>query len=224
MVVAGIAVFALVGLVLAQGAPQAKDAKPAAKVNHYIGADKCKNCHQAGDKGNQWAAWQKSKHALAYTTLSTDAAKKLAKEKGIEDPLKADACLKCHVTAFGRPEEEVKKGFDIKLGVQCETCHGPGEAHMKARMAEAAKSEGDSKDPIAIPAGEIISHVDQKTCLACHNSESPSFKPFCFYKRAAEIRHADPRKKAEHKECGCGETCSCKDGCDEGKCAAEAKK
>src|SRR5690349_12825888 len=130
----------VVGIVVAQGAQEPKPAAPA--VNHYIGAEKCKSCHQADAAGNQYSKWHGTEHAKAYERLASVEAKEAGKKRGVEDPQKSEKCLKCHVTAFGVPAESIKKGFEIKGGVQCESCHGPGEAHMKARFAAAAADEG----------------------------------------------------------------------------------
>jgi hypothetical protein len=211
--IATLAVCAIVGLAAAQGAKDAqgaKEAKPAAAPK-YIGADKCKNCHQVEEAGNQYAHWAATGHAKAWEVLASDDAKKIGKEKGIEDPQKSEKCLKCHVTAFGL-DDQIKKGFDPKLGVQCETCHGPGEAHMKARMAAAATADPAKKGQrMTIAADEIKSNPEAATCTKCHNSESPTFKPFCIHQRAAKIRHLDPRKNHDAMTLICG--CSGKDGC-----------
>ena len=82
--------------------------------------------------------WSESGHAKAFEVLASDRAKEVAKEKGIEDPQKADACLKCHVTGHGKPAEEFASGFKAEMGVQCESCHGPGDQHMKDRVKAAA--------------------------------------------------------------------------------------
>jgi hypothetical protein len=151
---------------------------------------------------------------------------------GIDDPQKSDKCLKCHVTGFGLAADLLKKGFDPKLGVQCESCHGPGELHKKARLAAVGKGGaedgfGDDKGKVAerqkIPADEIISMPEQKTCLTCHNEESPTFKPFCYYERLEKVRHDDPRKPhADKLVCAC-EKCACVHGCETGKCGTPAK-
>jgi hypothetical protein len=228
--------FALTGFLLAEANQAAKGGSSAAAQgksgeNHYIGAEKCKNCHQAEASGNQFAAWQKMEHAKAYATLASDKAKEIGKLKGIDDPQKSDACLKCHVTAFGLAADLVKKGFDPKAGVQCESCHGPGEQHFKARFSAASKGGGDEgfgddKSKAAplqkIPEGEIVSLPDQKTCLVCHNDQSPTFKPFCFQERLAKVLHDDPRKPhTDRKVCAC-EKCACVHGSDD-KCAAAPK-
>lgn len=187
----------------------------------YIGADKCKNCHKVDENGNQYAHWEKSKHAQAFAALASDEAKKYAKEKGIEDPQKADACIKCHTTAFGVPADQIKKGFDATKGVQCETCHGPGENHMKARMADAAKNEG-KKERVQVSDGEIIVKIDAKKCESCHNSESPTFKGFCIHRYSAEQKHWDPRKDHTGAPliCGCDGKEGCKHTCDD-KCGGK---
>ena len=228
---AAIAACALFGLVMAQGGKESKGA--ASPGNKYIGAEKCKNCHSSDASGNQYGAWMKSEHSKAFEKLCSDEAKKFAKEKWIDDPQKSDKCIKCHTTAFGVAADMIKKGFDAKAGVQCESCHGPADQHMKARFAAASKAGGyegfgDDKSKAApvqkVPEGEIIANVDQKTCLQCHNDESPTFKPFCFYERRAKIAHLDPRKthtKEQTLVCSCGK-CDCKHG-SEPSCGAEPK-
>jgi len=191
---------------------------PVAAANKYIGAKKCKSCHDSEEMGNQYAAWEKAAHSKAFDTLATPAAKEIASKKGIADPQKADECLKCHTTAFGVDAKEIKKGFKSEEGVQCESCHGPGEDHFKARF-KAASEEGADKKPAP---GEIISSPTQETCLKCHNSESPTFKPFCFQERVAKIRHRRPSSDAPMLACGCGE-CTCTDGCVDG-CAVPGSK
>jgi len=181
----------------------------------YIGASKCKNCHSAEKTGNQYGHWEKMLHAKAFETLAGDKAKELAKAKGIDDPQKADACLKCHVTAFGEAADNLAKGFKPEMGVQCESCHGPAETHMKARMAAAAEKDPAKAAPVA--AGEVIAEPGFDTCVKCHNPESPSYKPFCFKESYAKISHLNPEKKRTPEELkkladpnGCGDAGTCK--------------
>lgn len=191
--------------------------------NRYIGADRCRNCHRAEESGDQHGVWLENRHAKAFETLASDAAKKYAQERGIADPQKAEECMKCHDTGFGMGRRELHRSFKANLGVQCESCHGPGENHQKARLAAAAAEEAPAKFTV-IPAGEMITAIDQKTCLQCHNDQSPGFKPFCFYKSVAVIRHLNPLKPRTEEQlaallvCGCGENCECVNGCEDGKC------
>lgn len=209
-----IAVVALVGLGLAQG----EKAAPKAAGNKYIGADKCKSCHASEASGNQHAKWLATTHAKAFERLATDESKKIGKEKGAEDPQKADACLKCHVTAFGVPAAEIKAKPDQLKNVQCEACHGPGENHMKARFAAAAAAgeNADTSKRQVVPEGEIKVKVEPKDCKVCHNDQSPTYKPFCFHERLDKIQHYDPRSgnklESPLKACPCDEKCECKKG------------
>ena len=198
------------GIALASGVEPSTVATSGAE-SKYIGAAKCKNCHGAAESGDQYGKWMSSLHAKAFETLGSDQAKKICAEKGLGDPQKADECVRCHVTAFGVPAEQIKKGFDHSQGVQCETCHGPGEAHMKARFAAAAKGEGGGAY-VKVPADEIAAAPDQTKCVQCHNEQSPSYKPFCFHEFSAKIRHLNPKNPDPPPvgPCSCPK---CKDGC-----------
>jgi hypothetical protein len=199
--------------------------EPAAAPARYIGAGKCKNCHSAEKTGAQYAQWEKMLHSKAFETLAGDKAKELAKAKGIDDPQKSDACLKCHTTANGEAADNIAKGFKPEMGVQCESCHGPGEAHLKARMAAAAETDPAKATPVS--ATEIIAEPKLDTCVKCHNPESPSFKPFCFKLAFAKIAHLNPAKQRSEAEtkalkdgCACGSDCKCQHGADDPRCAA----
>ena len=164
----------------------------AAAGGKFIGASKCRNCHKSEASGNPFAAWEGSKHSKAWLTLATPEAKAAGAKVGVDDPQKSDKCLKCHVTAFGVAAEELAKDFKPELGVQCETCHGPGETHMKARFAAASKAKDGDK--VVLGEGEILVQPTATLCEGCHNKESPDYKFFCFRKFEPKIRHLDPRK------------------------------
>lgn len=167
--------------------PQGK--KPAG--GRYVGSDQCKNCHDSAAKGDVHGKWAGGPHAKAYATLATDKAKAIARELGIADPQKSEKCLQCHVTAHGVDVKLVKKSFEPELGVQCESCHGPGETHLKKRLREKMKKVAN---PAPITADEIRSARSADTCKQCHNEKSPTYRPFCLKERMKEIEHLDPRK------------------------------
>src|SRR3972149_4298178 len=104
-----------VGLVFSSGARAAE--------HKYIGATKCKMCHNTEAQGKQYEKWLASRPSKAYETLGSGAAKKRAADKGLGDPQKADACLKCHVTAHGVKPELLDTKYAAKEGVTCESCH-----------------------------------------------------------------------------------------------------
>jgi hypothetical protein len=197
---------ALPPLLAAGDAPSSAPAE-----NRYVGAKTCKGCHSKTETGDQFGAWQKALHSHAFEVLGTPEAKEAGAARGVSDPQTDDRCVKCHVTAFGVAEAEIKKGFDPKLGVQCETCHGPGELHFKARMK--AMAGGDTGKYPDISADEIVGSPTMDVCKHCHNEESPSYKPFCFHEFSAKIAHRNPKKPRAENSIG---VCSCE------KCQSDA--
>ena len=156
--------------------------------NKHVGVKICAPCHKTEKSGNQFAIWQKSKHAEAYKVLTTAKANEIAKSKGLKKPAaESPECLECHtITADAKL---VEKTLDPKDGVQCETCHGAGSAFktlsiMKDKAKSIAAGMTEYKDDAAI----------EKKCRACHNEKSPTYKEFKFQERYAKIKHPTPKK------------------------------
>lgn len=148
--------------------------------NTYIGTKTCAMCHKAKDKGEAFPIWQKSPHANAYKTLLSEASIKIGKEKGLaKPPAESPECLKCHQT--GGLQAAVKEG------VTCEGCHGPASGYKTLHT----KPENKAK---AVAAGLITGDASKKTCVTCHNPESPTFKGFKEAEYMAKIAHPTPKK------------------------------
>ena len=80
-------------------------------------------------------------------------------------------CLPCHATAMGKPGGFPQKGVDLS-GVQCESCHGPGEGHPPGKM--------------------LVQKPSPETCGPCHTRrDSPMFNAEGFWQL---IRHGKPKK------------------------------
>lgn len=122
----------------------------------YVGAQACQGaCHFHDDAV---AFWQKTLHAQAFTTL-VRAGKELSYD-----------CVGCHAVAFEEPGGSSLRSLidwqrrsgpqappsvaDLRH-VQCETCHGPGSAHVSS----------PSKHPIP------VRQPDQDRCLVCHTKD-----------------------------------------------------
>ncbi len=157
-------------------------------TNKYVGVKICSMCHKSESTGNQFGIWQKSKHAMAYKTLTTDAANAIAKTKGLTKPAaESPECLGCHtITADAALTD---KTFDAKDGVQCEACHGPGSSYktmstMKDKAKAIAAGMSAYKDDAAIAAH----------CQTCHNDKSPTNKAFNFKDMWGKIQHPLPKK------------------------------
>ncbi|MBI5836541.1 MAG: cytochrome c family protein [Candidatus Eisenbacteria bacterium] len=173
---------------LVLGAFVASTALAAEEVAHkYVGAAKCKMCHNAAAKGAQFKVWSESAHAKAFTVLASDEAKKIGKEKGIADPQKDAKCLKCHVTGHGKAAAMFEASFKAEDGVGCESCHGAGKDYMPMPVMKAIKAGKTAAASVGLV------KPTEKECVVCHNSESPTFKAFDFKAAAAKIAHPYPK-------------------------------
>jgi DmsE family decaheme c-type cytochrome len=72
-----------------------------------------------------------------------------------------EQCAACHeetVTAF-KETIHGKKGFELRSSHACETCHGPGKAHV-----DAGGAKGSIKTPAELPRDQ-----QSRVCLTCHD-------------------------------------------------------
>ena len=157
------------------------------KKHAYVGVDVCGTCHKTEKQGSQLDIWKKSKHAMAYKTLQTEKADKIAKDKGFETPAaKTEACLKCHVSGYNIDASLLEKKFSMEDGVQCETCHGPGSDYKNLKVM---KNRDD-----AIANGLILPTKLEDFCAGCHNPESPTFVARDVKEMWEQIKHPVPKK------------------------------
>ena len=171
---------------------QAQDEPP----SDYMGVDDCGDCHRtvardhaetahgrallpADDDGAVLAdfaaedapfaledvAWVIGSGQQTQAFLSEDLQPFLAQwnvAEGIWEPLDAHEdsdCIACHTTGYDGVEW-------VDDGVQCETCHGPGEAHVDA--ADEASRQPDEEE-LALIRSAIILRPDAAACGVCHS-------------------------------------------------------
>ena len=150
--------------------------------HNYVGAAVCgrRPCHGNPETGNQYEIWQNSAHAGAYNTLSTPEALAIGSERGIENPQQSGECLSCHITEYDA--SNIEDSYVPNLGIQCESCHGPGSDYKNLRIMRDREQ--------AIINGLII--PDEQTCLRCHNENSPNFASFDYGEMLSRIQHSNP--------------------------------
>ncbi len=104
-----------------------------------VGSERCQSCHpQAFD------TWQKTKHSRAFAQLETE-----GKSLHLE-------CVSCHVTGWQQPGGVCRLDkMETRKNVGCESCHGPGSAHV-----------------ISPKADNVLRQVPQAVCVQCHNAEN----------------------------------------------------
>lgn len=173
---------------------------PAASAqSKYVGVKVCAECHDATAQGRALATWQASSHANAFTTLakSTETAPRecgdvdlwivrmsRGERYGLPTPAtEAKECLPCHSTAFGASPERLTATFDRSAGVQCESCHGPGSAHVEAMRTGGGASAAASLTVYA-DEGAI-----QKRCASCHDGTCGSLDFSTMWPRIEHTAH-----------------------------------
>ncbi len=131
------------GLALS-GPPVLMDLREEKEGMGYAGAEACADCHQS-----QFDQWKSTKHATAFLSLLD------------QNRHWVPHCVQCHVTGMNKSGGFKTYPASAKMmNVQCETCHGPGQAHI------------DEFGTGPIRRGEA-----QAVCIQCHDAKnSPKFE------------------------------------------------
>ena len=145
----------------------------------HLGVQSCagNNCHGAVERlpnsnvpQNEYFTWsQKDKHAQAYTVLSNDRSKRIAKNLGLADAAKAPLCLDCHADNVA-PERRGPQ-FQLADGVGCETCHGGAEPWLGTHLSGAGHQA--NLDAGLYPTDRPLARAER--CLACHVGDDKRF-------------------------------------------------
>jgi hypothetical protein len=134
-------------------------------LGDFVGSAKCEACHEESAR-----VWKKSGHGRAYQTLaSLNPARNFDPE-----------CISCHVIGW-HPQEwfPYEGGYASQettpklINVGCESCHGPGGAHVAAEQSDDEKVQGTLRRAMVVTKEESR----QRVCGACHDGDnSPDFK------------------------------------------------
>jgi len=119
----------------------------------HVGSAACKECH-----ASEHAWWSSDAHGTAMSSLQ-------GKEHQGAPAAESVECVRCHAspTTHGGPEPTELAGFaTAEGGVGCESCHGPGAAHVKA---------GGGTDNIEGLGEDCPVCVIEALCTGCHTKE-----------------------------------------------------
>ncbi len=169
---------------------------PSQGTNSYVGVGRCRPCHL-----QQAESWKNTKMANAFELLKPGVRATEKKAAGL-DPQKNythdPACLPCHTTGYNQPGGFKSIETTPQLaGIQCEMCHGAGDAYLKPNLMSLQNKE--YKRATLVVAGFIVPNA--QTCALCHNTKSPFGKKsehFDFEQRKAQGTHQHLPLKYSH--------------------------
>ena len=94
----------------------------AGEEHDYVGVEKCRTWHEKELMGDQVGVWSEGPHRRAYETLLGEESASIAKRLELEGPAhESDACLRCHLTAFGVSPLRIANPPVPDDGGQCES-------------------------------------------------------------------------------------------------------
>lgn len=84
-----------------------------------------------------------------------------------------EVCIACHAVA-GKPgvAEDLRDTRVAELGIACEACHGPGEAHIarqQSPLRRYAQHLGGAADPSIVQPGRLAPPASAELCGRCHS-------------------------------------------------------
>ena len=164
------------------------------KPPEFVGYEGCKMCHR-----DQYADWEKSKHAKAFELLKPGnrvAAKKKAELDPDKDYTTSIKCLKCHTTGYRETGGFVNlTDTRSRAGMGCEMCHGPGSEYRKIHKQ---KHTGFSHEEV-MAAGQVYGSEDTKICKRCHEHEDTPMKPTVDEKYVFHLEERLKNTRSYHK-------------------------
>jgi hypothetical protein len=90
----------------------------------------------------------------------------------------SDECIACHAgrTQPVRGREGLYEDPPVvELGISCERCHGPGELHVKGRMAGSAVTK--KMDTSIVNPAKLPSWLADNICMNCHEGDNRTLQP-----------------------------------------------
>lgn len=158
------------------------DAPEAAVQGKFVGSRKCESCHE-----ESYRTWAQSEHSRAWDSLST-----VPPTADTADPPRDfdPECISCHVVGWQHRENFPYNGGFVDIektphlaNVGCESCHGPGSAHMAAEVGD------DEQLQEKLRAAMRLGNRTERLCESCHDeNNSPDFNFEKYYKL---IQHTD---------------------------------
>lgn len=138
----------------------------------FVGSEACGECHETA-----YEIYKNTPHFEATVNLAKPTER--SDIPRIHDP----ECISCHVTGWNPqgyfPYETGYLDYEKSAAmhsVGCESCHGPGSAHVAAEQGE-SDADGDEKKQMRQQMRLTIAEAKRAKCYQCHDLDnSPGFQ------------------------------------------------
>jgi Cytochrome c554 and c-prime/Tetratricopeptide repeat len=77
-------------------------------------------------------------------------------------------CITCHNGYPNQVEGSINKYNEVKLGIDCERCHGPGSLHAEAMLAGKIIDTSKQADYSIVHPGRMSIDQQNNLCMRCH--------------------------------------------------------
>ena len=127
----------------------------------YVGRGACLECHAEGHGERPCSLESIPEHLDSYKALDKPKAEHIAAVNGVPDePTRSLICLGCHATGAEEGPRWATSTFNLRDGVQCEACHGPGSLHVDVYCSGRLALPDDIQG--------WIRRGDRADCTVCH--------------------------------------------------------
>jgi predicted CXXCH cytochrome family protein len=119
-------------------------------------------------------------------------------------------CIGCHTTGFEKRYDAANDTFASRwaeLGVSCQSCHGPGAAHVAWAKTRSAVDTKAPRYGLAVDFARLDPHAKVETCAMCHarraeltgtfDASRPFMDQFLPVTLAPGLYHADGQQDGE---------------------------
>ena len=77
-------------------------------------------------------------------------------------------CMTCHNGLPGFEQQSLNKYTNVKTGIDCERCHGPGSLHVAARQNGLPVDTGKTPDYTIVNPRRLSTELQNNICQRCH--------------------------------------------------------
>lgn len=134
------------------------------KIEYIVGSGQHTNSHILSENGYAYQA------PITWYTQERhwDMAPGFRENNSRFDRWLTDECITCHNHFPQQVEGSLNKFTDMPTGIECERCHGPGEVHVKEKLAGELVDTAQFIDYTIVNPSDLPRDLQLDICQRCH--------------------------------------------------------